>query len=194
VHGKRSILGRMPGDEWQRFANLRAYYSFMFAHPGKKLMFMGCEFAQSSEWNHDHSLDWHLLQYKNHSGVQSLIRDLNRLYRDVPALHQLDCEADGFEWLITDDSSHNVFAWLRKGFDERSRCVVVINFSPNVYQRYRIRVPFGGQWREVLNSDSAHYGGSNVGNVGGVHATDGASPEIRLTIPPLAAIFLVPEG
>jgi 1,4-alpha-glucan branching enzyme len=194
VHGKRSILGRMPGDEWQRFANLRAYYSFMFGHPGKKLMFMGCEFAQSSEWDHDHSLDWHLLQYKNHAGVQSLIRDLNRLYRDVPALHQLDCEADGFEWLVTDDSNHNVFAWLRNGSDPRSRCVVVINFSPNVYQRYRLRVPFGGKWREVFNSDSAHYGGSNVGNVGGVEAAGGASPEIRLTIPPLAAVFLVPEG
>ena len=184
----------MPGDEWQRFANLRAYYSFMFAHPGKKLMFMGCEFAQSAERDHDHSLDWHLLQYKNHAGVQSLIRDLNRLYRDVPALHQLDCEAAGFEWLVTEDANHNVFAWLRKGSDPRSRCVVVINFSPNVYQRYRLRVPFGGKWREVLDSDSAHYGGSNVGNVGGVEASGGASPEIRLTIPPLAAIFLVPEG
>jgi 1,4-alpha-glucan branching enzyme len=194
VHGKRSILGRMPGDEWQRFANLRAYYSFMFGHPGKKLMFMGCEFAQSNEWDHDHSLDWHLLQYKNHAGVQSLIRDLNRLYRDVPALHQLDCEASGFEWLVTEDSNHNVFAWLRKGVEERSRCVVVINFSPNVYQRYRLPVPFGGKWREIFNSDSAHYGGSNVGNVGEVQASDGASPELRLTIPPLAAIFLVPEG
>src|ERR1700760_4040609 len=194
VHGKRSIIGRMPGDDWQRFANLRAYYSFMFGHPGKKLMFMGCEFAQSGEWDHDHSLDWHLLQYKNHAGVQSLIRDLNRLYRDVPALHQLDCEAAGFEWLVTEDANHNVFAWLRKGFEERARCVVVVNFSPNVYQRYRLRVPFGGKWREVLNSDSAHYGGSNVGNVGGVEASGGASPEIRLTIPPLAAIFLVPEG
>jgi 1,4-alpha-glucan branching enzyme len=112
----------------------------------------------------------------------------------VPALHQLDCEADGFEWLVTDDSNHNVFAWLRKGSDPRSRCVVVINFSPNVYQRYRLRVPFGGKWREVFNSDSAHYGGSNVGNVGGVEAAGGASPEIRLTIPPLAAVFLVPEG
>ena len=194
VHGKRSILGRMPGDEWQRFANLRAYYSFMFGHPGKKLMFMGCEFAQESEWNHDHSLDWHLLEQKKYAGVQSLIRDLNRLYRDVPALHQLDCEASGFEWLVIDDANHNVFAWLRKGFDDRSRCLVVINFSPNVYRNYRVRVPFGGKWREALNSDSAHYGGSNAGNIGEVHATDGASPELSLTIPPLAAIFLVPEG
>ena len=168
VHGKRSILGRMPGDEWQRFANLRAYYGFMFGHPGKKLMFMGCEFGQEREWNHDHSLDWHLLEQKNHAGIQSLIRDLNRLYRTLPALHELDCEPAGFEWVVTDDADGNVFAWMRKGNDARARCLVVVNFSPNVYHNYRVRVPFAGNWREVLNSDSAHYGGSNVGNVGEV--------------------------
>jgi 1,4-alpha-glucan branching enzyme len=194
VHGKRSILGRMPGDAWQRFANLRAYYGFMFGHPGKKLLFMGCEFGQEREWNHDHSLDWHLLDKNSHAGVQALVHDLNRLYRTTPALHELDCEAAGFEWLVTDDANGNVFAWLRKGFDERARCVVVVNFSPNVYYNYRIRVPFGGRWREALNSDSAHYGGSNAGNAGGIEALQGGTCELNLTIPPLAAIFLVPES
>jgi 1,4-alpha-glucan branching enzyme len=194
VHGKRSILGRMPGDPWQRFANLRAYYSFMFGHPGKKLLFMGCEFGQEREWNHDHSLDWHLLEKKDHAGVQALIRDLNTLYRTTPALHEQDCEEAGFEWLVTDDANGNLFAWLRKGFDQRSRCVVVVNFSPNVYYNYRVRVPFGGRWREALNSDAAYYGGSNVGNAGGVAALQGEAWELNLTIPPLAAIFLVPES
>jgi 1,4-alpha-glucan branching enzyme len=194
VHGKRSILGRMPGDDWQRFANLRAYYAFMFGHPGKKLMFMGCEFAQAREWNHDHSLDWHLLEQQSHVGVQSLIRDLNDVYRKYPALHELDCDHSGFEWLVTDDAGNNVFAWMRKGRDSRARCLVVVNFSPNVYYDYRIGVPLSGAWREVLNSDSAHYGGSNVGNIGEVRTVDTARPELKLTIPPLAAIFLVPEG
>src|SRR5262249_52391141 len=152
------------------------------------------EFAQSNEWNHDHSLDWHLLQYKNHAGVQSLIRDLNRLYRDLPALHQLDCEADGFEWLVTEDANHNVFAWLRKGFDLRSRCVVVVNFSPNVYQNYRVRVPFGGKWRGASIRHPLHYGRPNPGNVGGALPPKGASPKLNLPTPPLAAIFLVPES
>jgi 1,4-alpha-glucan branching enzyme len=194
VHGKRSILGRMPGDDWQRFANLRAYYSFMFGHPGKKLLFMGCEFGQEREWNHDISLDWHLLDQARHSGIQALVRDLNRLYREQSSLHELDCEPSGFEWIITEDASSNVFAFQRKGREERSRCVVVVNFSPNVYHNYRVRVPFTGKWREVFNSDSAHYGGSNVGNVGEVATLPGPSPALNLTIPPLAAIFLVPES
>ena len=194
VHGKHSILGRMPGDDWQRFANLRAYYGFMFGHPGKKLLFMGCEFAQVKEWNHDHSLDWHLLQDSRHAGVKSLVRDLNWLYRETPALHELDCDPSGFEWLVADDASGNVFAWMRKGRDERARCLVVTNFSPNVYHNYIIHVPLAGTWREVLNTDSSHYGGSNVGNVGEVRTLEGAGPELRLTIPPLATIFLVPES
>jgi 1,4-alpha-glucan branching enzyme len=193
VHGKHSILGRMPGDDWQRFANLRAYYGFMFGHPGKKLLFMGCEFAQAREWDHDHSLDWHLLQEPRHAGVQSLVRDLNWLYRETPALHELDCDPSGFEWLVADDASGNVFAWMRKGRDERARCLVVTNFSPNVYHNYIIHVPLAGTWREVLNTDSLHYGGSNVGNVGEVHTIESVGPELRLTIPPLATIFLVPE-
>jgi len=194
VHGKRSILGRMPGDNWQRFANLRAYYSFMFGPPGKKLLFMGCEFGQEREWNHDISLDWHLLGQAKHAGIQALIRDLNGLYRAQPALHELDCDASGFEWIITEDANSNTFAFLRKGRDARARCVVVVNFSPNVYYNYRVRVPLPGRWREVFNSDSAHYGGTNVGNVGEVSALPGPASELNLTIPPLAAIFLVPES
>ena len=194
VHGKRSIMGRMPGDEWQRFANLRAYYAFMFGHPGKKLMFMGSEFGQEREWGHDHSLDWHLLENPKHAGIQALIRDLNKLYRDVPALHELDCDHNGFEWLVMHDADRSVFAWLRKGHDTRERCLVVVNFTPQVYRDYRVRVPFAGAWREVLNTDAAIYGGSNVGNAGAVKTLDeGPIPEVSLAIPPLAAIFLVPE-
>ena len=180
--------------DWQRFANLRAYYSFMFGHPGKKLLFMGCEIGQEAEWNHDVGLDWHLLEQKKYAGIQALIRDLNELYRSVGALHELDCEPAGFDWLVTEDANHNVFAWIRKGHDERARCVVVVNFSPNVYHDYRVRVPFGGRWREVFNSDSDRYGGTNVGNFGGASADDHANPELSLTIPPLAAIFLTPES
>jgi len=194
VHGKRSILGRMPGDDWQRFANLRAYYAFMFAHPGKKLMFMGSEFGQEREWDHDHSLDWHLLDQDRHRGIQALVRDLNNLYRQLPALHELDCDPAGFEWIITNDADHNVFAWMRKGNAPRQRCLVVVNFSPNLYEDYRVRVPFPGRWREVFNSDSAHYGGSNKGNVGGRETLEGLVPHLDLTIPPLAAIYLVPDG
>jgi 1,4-alpha-glucan branching enzyme len=196
VHGKRSILGRMPGDEWQRFANLRAYYGFMFGHPGKKLLFMGNEFGQENEWRHDHSLDWHLTDRPHHAGIQALIRDLNRLYRTLPALHELDCDGAGFEWLVADDAERSVFAWLRKGRRTSERCLVVVNFTPEVYRDYRIKVPFSGAWREVLNTDSAHYGGSNIGNgnSGGVRTLDeGMIPEVSLVIPPLAAIFLVPE-
>ncbi|HEY1541653.1 MAG TPA: 1,4-alpha-glucan branching protein GlgB [Xanthobacteraceae bacterium] len=195
VHGKRSILGRMPGDDWQRFANLRAYYGFMFAHPGKKLMFMGCEFAQEQEWSHEHSLDWHLLASPRHAGVQALIRDLNRLYRTLPALHELDADAGGFEWLVMHDADHGVFAWMRKGREPRARCLVVVNFTPQVHREYRVRVPFVGPWHEVLNTDAAVYGGSNVGNAGEVNTlNDHPVPEVSLVVPPLAAIFLVPAS
>lgn len=194
VHGKRSILGRMPGDEWQRFANLRAYYAFMFAHPGKKLLFMGSEFAQDSEWNHDLSLPWHLLDHASHAGVQRLVRDLNHLYGAMPALHALDCAADGFEWLVADDASNSTFAWLRKGRNPTERCVVVVNFTPQVLRDYRVRVPFTGTWREVFNSDATIYGGSNVGNAGAVSTVvTRDSPELHIVVPPLAAVFFVPE-
>ncbi len=194
VHGKRSILGRMPGDEWQRFANLRAYYGFMFGHPGKKLLFMGSEFGQEQEWSHEHSLDWHLLERPRHAGVQALIRDLNRLYRSLAALHELDCDDSGFEWLVMHDADHGVFAWMRKGREPRARCLVVVNFTPQVYRDYRIKVPFVGTWREVLNTDSAAYGGSDMGNGGAVNTLNNQPiPEVSLVIPPLAALFLVPE-
>jgi 1,4-alpha-glucan branching enzyme len=194
VHGKRSILGRMPGDDWQRFANLRAYYGFMFAHPGKKLLFMGNEFGQESEWRHDHSLDWHLLGEPRHAGIHTLVRDLNRLYRTLPALHALDCDAAGFEWLAMHDADRSVFAWLRKGRETHERCVVIVNFTPEVYRDYRVKVPFSGVWREALNTDAAVYGGSNVGNGGAVRTLDeGMVSEVSLVIPPLAAIILVPE-
>ncbi len=194
VHGKRSLLARMPGDTWQRFANLRAYYGFMFGHPGKKLLFMGAEFAQEHEWRHDHSLDWHLLEQPLHAGIHSLVRDLNKLYRALPALHALDCEAAGFEWLVMHDADRSIFAWLRKGRDVQERCLVVVNFTPEVQRDYRIKVPFAGFWREVLNTDAACYGGSDMGNAGGVNTLQGgAVPEVSLVIPPLAAIFLVLE-
>ncbi|MBX6425487.1 MAG: 1,4-alpha-glucan branching protein GlgB [Variibacter sp.] len=195
VHGKGSILGRMPGDRWQRFANLRAYYGFMFGHPGKKLLFMGNEFAQEREWNHDRSLDWHLLADSAHRGVQALVRDLNRLYRATPALHQLDCEAQGFEWVVADDTAQSVFVWLRKGRAPNDLCLVAVNFTPIVRYDYRVKVPVGGYWREVLNTDATVYGGSGVGNGGGVNATTvGEHHELSLVMPPLAAVFLVPQG
>jgi 1,4-alpha-glucan branching enzyme len=195
VHGKKSILGRMPGDRWQRFANLRAYYTFMFAHPGKKLLFMGCEFGQEREWNHDHSLDWHLLENPDHAGIRNLIRDLNRVYRSTPALHELDCEEAGFTWLVADDSDNSVFAWLRNGRGEAARCVVVINFTPEVQRDYRINVPSAGPWREIFNSDSAVYGGTNIGNSGLVIAQpNDTGGELSVTLPPLAGLMFVPEG
>jgi 1,4-alpha-glucan branching enzyme len=194
VHGKRSILGRMPGDNWQRFANLRAYYGFMFGHPGKKLLFMGCEFGQEREWNHDRGLDWHLLEQSSHAGVQRLMRDLNRSYRTLPALHELDCDPAGFEWIIGDDADNSVFAWMRKGRAASARCLVVMNFTPVTRRGYRIKVPFGGPWREILNTDAAIYGGSDAGNGGVVAAVSaGNGAELSLTLPPLATLFLVPE-
>jgi 1,4-alpha-glucan branching enzyme len=184
----------MPGDEWQRFANLRSYYGFMFGHPGKKLLFMGSEFGQEREWSHERSLDWHLLDQPRHAGVQTLIRDLNRLYSSLPALHELDCEASGFEWIVSNDADRSVFVWLRKGRDPHARCLVVVNFTPVVYRNYRVKVPFVGRWREVLNTDATDYGGSGVGNGGGVSTSNNeAMPELSLVVPPLAAIFLVPE-
>jgi 1,4-alpha-glucan branching enzyme len=195
VHGKGSILGRMPGDRWQRFANMRAYYTFMFAHPGKKLLFMGCEFGQEREWNHDSSLDWHLLRQSEHAGLQTLVRDLNRLYRATPALHELDCEAAGFTWLVADDTDQSVFAWLRTGRETHARCLVVLNFTPTVRRGYRINVPNAGSWREIFNSDAAIYGGTDVGNSGAVTAKPiDTGGELTLTLPPLAGLIFVSEA
>ena len=194
VHGKGSILGKMPGDDWQRFANLRAYYGFMYGHPGKKLLFMGAEIAQEREWSHDESLDWHVLREPRHNGVQTLVRDLNRLYRRIPALHELDCDQQGFEWIVGDDTAQSVFVWQRKGRAEGERCIVAVNFTPEIRRHYRFRAPWAGRWREALNTDAAIYGGSNAGNAGLVETIDGADgPELSLVLPPLAAVFLVPE-
>ncbi|MDF3075524.1 MAG: 1,4-alpha-glucan branching enzyme [Alphaproteobacteria bacterium] len=192
VHGKGSILGKMPGDEWQRFANLRVYYAMMFGHPGKKLLFMGDEIAQQREWNHDDVVDWMGLADPKKRGVQNLVRDLNRLYRDLPALHRKDCEADGFAWLVGDDAQNSVFVWLRKG-GENELCVLALNMTPQVLRGYRFAVPKGGKWRESLNTDSHVYGGSNVGNSGGVVAQeeDGRFM-LTLDLPPLSGLFLVP--
>ena len=195
VHGKGSILGKMPGDHWQRFANLRAYYGFMFGHPGKKLLFMGNEIAQEREWSHERSLDWHLLDRPHHKGVQMLMRDLNHLYKSQPALYELDCDSAGFEWIVQDDTDGSVFVWLRKGRQPGAFCIVAVNFTPQVRYDYRFRVPVPGAWREVLNTDASVYGGSNVGNAGLVEALDADDRfELRLTLPPLAAVFLVPQG
>ena len=194
VHGKGSLLGRMPGDRWQRFANLRAYYGFMFAHPGKKLLFMGGEFGQEREWNHERSLDWHLLDDALHAGIQRLVRDLNQLLRDTPALHQLDVEPAGFEWIDQGDAERSVLTFVRRGSDEHSLIVVACNFTPTVHLGLRIGVPRAGEYRERLNTDSVHYGGSNAGLPLGAArseaiAWNGRSQSVVLTLPPLATVF-----
>ncbi|SHJ12765.1 1,4-alpha-glucan branching enzyme [Aureimonas altamirensis DSM 21988] len=196
VYGKGSLLGKMPGDQWQKFANLRAYFGFMWTHPGKKLLFMGGEFGQSAEWNHDQSLDWHLLQYPEHAGVQRLIRDLNTLYRGVPALYEMDCDPAGFEWVDTSNEADSIITFLRK--DKHGGPVLVVcNFTPNPHHGYRVGVPRGGFWREALNTDADIYGGSNVGNMGGRRAEDfgvnGRPFSLELSIPPLATMVFVPE-
>ncbi len=198
VHGKGSLLGKMPGDRWQRFANLRAYLAFMWTHPGKKLLFMGGEFAQEREWNHDRSLDWHLLAQPEHRGVQELVRDLNRLYRSTPALHQLDCEPSGFQWIEASDADQSVLAFLRKGEAGSPPAIIVCNFTPVVRYNYRVGVPVGGGWEERMNTDAANYGGSNLGNSGCVDAADNPSHgqpySLSLTLPPLATLVLTPAS
>ncbi|MBB4003289.1 1,4-alpha-glucan branching protein GlgB [Aurantimonas endophytica] len=196
VYGKGSLLGKMPGDQWQKFANLRAYFGFMWNHPGKKLIFMGGEFGQVGEWNHDHSLDWHLLDQPEHKGVQRLVRDLNTMYREIPALHELDCDPAGFEWVDTANVEQSVIAFLRK--DKQGRNVLIVsNFTPVPRHDYAIGVPQGGRWIERLNTDAEIYGGSNVGNLGGKeaseHSVHGRPFSISLTLPPLATIVLVQE-
>ncbi len=197
VHGKGSLLARMPGDRWQRFANLRAYFGFMWTHPGKKLLFMGGEWGQQSEWDHDRELDWHLLADPLHRGVQRLIADLNRLYRDTPALHQLDCEAEGFAWIDAANAEQSVLSYLRRGRDPHALAVVVCNFTPVPREDYRIGVPRPGRWRERLNTDAREYGGSGVGNAGEAHAEahpmHGHAYSLRLRLPPLGVlIFTAP--
>lgn len=199
VHGKRSILDRMPGDAWQKFANLRAYYAFMWAHPGKKLLFMGCEFAQGREWNFDTSLDWHLLDDENgcHTGVQRLVRDLNHCYQQNAPLYELDYQPEGFEWLVVDDHENSVFAFLRRDSNGQE-LIAISNFTPVPRYEYRVGIPHEGHYREVLNSDSAFYCGSNLGNQGGIDSQPVASHHhahsLQLTLPPLSTIYLLREG
>ncbi|MBX3601063.1 MAG: 1,4-alpha-glucan branching protein GlgB [Rubrivivax sp.] len=194
VHGKGSLIGRMPGDRWQRFANLRAYYGFMWGHPGKKLLFMGGEFAQEREWNDAQSLDWHLLEQPHHAGVQRLVRDLNALLRECPALHTQDFVPAGFEWVDHEDARRSLLAFVRHGSDG-SCLLVVCNFAPVVHHGLRLGVPRAGLWRERLNTDSAHYGGGNVGTpLGAAHSeaveSHGRPQSVLLTVPPLATVFL----
>ncbi|MFC6657650.1 1,4-alpha-glucan branching protein GlgB [Roseibium salinum] len=193
VHGKGSLLGRMPGDEWQRFANLRAYYGFMWGHPGKKLLFMGGEFAQRAEWNHEQSLDWHLLETPPHAGMQALVRDLNGLYRSAPALYERDCKAEGFRWIDGGNAEESIFSWIRYGAEGSAPVLVMSNFTPVARSGYRVGVPVPGHWAERLNTDSAIYGGSNQGNAGGVKAdavaAHGCEQSIEITVPPLATVF-----
>ncbi len=196
VHGKRSLLGRMPGDEFRRFANLRAYYGFMFGHPGKKLLFMGGELAQYGEWNHDTSLDWHLLEYPVHSGVQTVLRDLNHVYRQHPPLYEVDFDHTGFSWIDWQDRDNSVLSWLRRDRDGNV-IVCVSNFTPVVRHDYRIGLPQPGGYRELLNTDDLKYGGSGVLNAGELE-TDaeprhGHAQSLNLTLPPLATILLIPE-
>ena len=198
VHGKKSLLGKMPGDPWQKLANLRALYAYMWAHPGKKLLFMGGELAQEREWSHDRSLDWHLLERPEHSGVQALVRDLNRAYRGEAALWEVDFEPAGFSWLEANDGSSNALAFARFSRDRRRVLVCLCNFSPVPRPGYRVGLPQGGRWRELLNTDSEFYGGSGIGNLGAVEAEERFWHEqpysAEVTLPPLGVIWLVPEG
>jgi 1,4-alpha-glucan branching enzyme len=197
VHGKGSLIDKMPGDDWQKFANLRCLYAFMWAHPGKNLLFMGQEFAQRAEWSHERSLDWHLLEYAPHAGIQTLVRDLNRIYRGEPALWELDFDGSGFWWLEANDSQQSVVAFARASKEARDLVATVANLSPVPRERYRIGLPRSGRWVEALNTDSQHYGGSNVGNWGAIEAEavpyNGQPFSAEFTLPPLAVLWLVPE-
>jgi 1,4-alpha-glucan branching enzyme len=198
VHGKGSLYSKMAGaDPWQKLANLRALYAYMWAHPGKKLLFMGGELAQPAEWSGERSLDWHLLEQPGHAGIQALVRDLNRLYRSEPALYELDSDPTGFWWLEPNDADANVLAFARQSNDSRRVVVFVANLSPVVRSDYRLGLPRSGPWREALNTDSSFYGGSDVGNLGGVQPEPipwhNQAFSAQVTLPPLAAVWLVPD-
>ena len=197
VHGKGSMIERMPGDGWQAFANLRLYYAFMFAHPGKKLLFMGGEFAQYREWNHNSSLDWHLLEQPAHAGVQKLVKDLNYFYRKTPALYEKDCNVEGFDWIDCSDNDQSVIAFIRRGNNATGQVITVCNMTPVVRYNYRIGVPVSGRYDERLNTDAETYGGSGVGNFGAVHSdavgSHGFENSINLVLPPLSTLILTIE-
>jgi 1,4-alpha-glucan branching enzyme len=199
VHGKGSLIGKMPGDPWRKFATLRAYLAFMWTHPGKKLLFMGGEIAQLREWSHDRQIDWDLLDQADHAGVQRLVRDLNRVYADEPSLHAGDAKSDGFQWVVGDDAANSVLVYLRKSprGDAAPPLLIALNMTPMPRFAYRVGVPEGGQWREILNTDAEVYGGGNLGAGGGVEAQhlgdDAYAWSLELTLPPLAAVILKPE-
>jgi 1,4-alpha-glucan branching enzyme len=196
VHGKGSLLNKMPGDSWQQFANLRCYLAFMFTMSGKKLLFMGCEFGQGDEWSYSKSLDWHLLEYPLQQGVLALVRDLNSLYCSQPALYETDCFAEGFSWIDCHDSDNSVISYIRKAKNPEDFVAVVCNFTPVVREAYRIGVPKDGPYTELLNTDATCYSGSGVGNAGRVDAepreAHGFPYSLSLNIPPLAAVVLKP--
>ncbi|MFC1576849.1 1,4-alpha-glucan branching protein GlgB [Candidatus Omnitrophota bacterium] len=197
VYGKGSLLGKMPGDDWQKFSSLRLLYGYMFAHPGKKLLFMGGEFAQRDEWNHEKELSWNLLEYQPHANVQRWIRELNRFYREEPALYADDFSADGFEWVDGSDQEKSIVSFIRKDPKSGNQILVICNFTPNPRVNYKVGVPKAGFWKEVLNSDAKEYGGSGHGNMGGVETAPvpyhGRYYSLSLTVPPLGAIFFKPE-
>jgi 1,4-alpha-glucan branching enzyme len=196
VHLKGSLVSKMPGDDWQKMANLRSLYAWMWSHPGKQLLFMGCEFGQEAEWAENRSLDWWLEQTPGHSGLQQLVRDLNHLYVEHDQLWALDSDPAGFEWIDANDSPHNTFSYLRKDASG-TVLAVVVNFSAIPHEDYRIGLPTTGRWREVLNTDAELYGGSGVGNLGAVVAEEvpwhGRPASARLRVPPLGAVWLMPE-
>jgi len=193
VHGKGSLIGRMPGDDWGKFANLRLLLGYLFGHPGKKLLFMGGEIGQWKEWDHDSGLNWHLLEHEPHQGIQNWVKDLNALYKKEPALHELDFSHDGFEWVDCSDWEQSIISFLRKGSSNQKPVLVVCNFTPIARKNYRLGVPHGGWWKEILNSDAFHYGGSGHGTLGGVEALPVASHgrfhSLALTLPPLSTVF-----
>jgi len=197
VHGKGSLIGRMPGDDWQKFANLRALFGYMWTHPGKKLLFMGGEFGQWREWNHDVSLDWHLLDHASHQGLHRWMQDLNRAYRSEPALYERDFANEGFEWVDLHDWESSIVSYLRFATDRHDCVLVVCNFTPVPRANYRVGVPHGGYWREILNSDAALYGGSGQGNLGGVEAgptgAHGRYHSLTLQLPPLSIMVFKPD-
>jgi len=198
VHGKGSLLGKMPGDDWQKFANLRLLLGYMYAQPGKKLLFMGAELGQWGEWHHDDSLDWHLLEHQRHAELKKWVEDINRFYQSEPALYELDCEPAGFEWIDGGDIEHSVISFIRKGKSANDIVLVACNFTPMTHFDYKIGVPRDGFWTELLNSDAEQYGGSGQGNLGGVKAAPvpwhGRSYSLNITVPPLATVFFKSNG
>jgi 1,4-alpha-glucan branching enzyme len=195
VHGKGALLRKMAGDTWQKFATLRAYYGLMWGYPGKKLLFMGQEFATWDEWNEARGLDWHLLTDGDgpHAGMQRLIRDLNRFYRETPAMHARDCEGEGFEWMVVDDRDNSVFAWVRRSGGGEPPVAIVTNFTPVPHLNYELPLPHAGRWAERINTDAKIYGGSGMGNFGAIAAVDKAShgkpASAAITLPPLATVI-----